>query len=265
MGEEDRKSGIDTLGDVRWGAHCCQFYKTREDLVDILVPYFKAGLENNEFCMWITAEPLKEQEAEEALRETVSGFDSYLKRGQIEIIPYDGWYLKNGIFDSASVINGWLDKLNQALLKGYDGLRLTGNTFWLEKKDCRRFADYEAVVNNIIGRYRMIAICSYYLDKLGAAEFIEVVQSHQCVLSRQEDRWELTKKENTVAKPVESSRRLFSFQTKQMLTVGEVARLLGVHANTVRRWSQTGKLKPRRVGSCHRRFLREDLERFLKQ
>jgi len=48
---EKRKSGIDILGDVPWGTHLCQFYHTKEDLIDILVPYFKAGLENNEFCM----------------------------------------------------------------------------------------------------------------------------------------------------------------------------------------------------------------------
>ena len=265
MRKEDRKSGIDALGNVRWGTHCCQLYQTSEDLVDILVPYFKAGLKNNEFCMWITAEPLREQEAEAALREAVSDFDSYLKRGQIEILPYDGWYLKAGIFNSASVLSGWLDKLNQALVKGYDGMRLTSNTFWLEKKDWRSFADYEAVVNSMIGRYRTMAICSYYVDKLGSAEFIDVVRSHQCVLSRQADHWGATKKKNMLAKSVETSGKLFSFQPKQMLTVGEVARLLGVHPNTVRRWSRMGILRHRRVGSGYRRFLMEDVERLLRR
>jgi len=56
------KTGIDVIGQVPWGTHFCQFYQTREDLLDTLVPYFEAGLENNEFCMWITAEPLSTQE-----------------------------------------------------------------------------------------------------------------------------------------------------------------------------------------------------------
>ncbi|MHC4363643.1 MAG: MEDS domain-containing protein, partial [Planctomycetota bacterium] len=43
-----RNSGIKVIGDVPWGTHLCQFYKTKEDLIDILVPYFKAGLQNNE-------------------------------------------------------------------------------------------------------------------------------------------------------------------------------------------------------------------------
>jgi len=54
MARSVRKIGIDVLDDVPWGTHLCQFYHTKEDLIEILVPYFKAGLENNEFCMWVT-------------------------------------------------------------------------------------------------------------------------------------------------------------------------------------------------------------------
>jgi hypothetical protein len=53
MNKNLRNSGINIIGDVPRGTHFCQFYQTREDLMDILVPYFKAGQENNEFCMWV--------------------------------------------------------------------------------------------------------------------------------------------------------------------------------------------------------------------
>ena len=59
MNGEERNSGINLIGDIPWGTHLCQFYETPEDLTDILVPYFKAGLENNEYCMWVTSAPLK--------------------------------------------------------------------------------------------------------------------------------------------------------------------------------------------------------------
>ncbi|HII00498.1 TPA: hypothetical protein HA351_02200 [Methanosarcinaceae archaeon] len=88
MRDNLRKSGIDIIGDFAWGTHFCQFYQTREDLIDILVPYFKAGLENNEFCMWVTSQPLEVEDAKEALKKAVSDFDFYLEIGQIEIIPF---------------------------------------------------------------------------------------------------------------------------------------------------------------------------------
>jgi len=72
MEEKLRNSGIDIVGDIPWGTHFCQFYQTKEDLMDIIVPYFKAGLENNEFCMWVVPQTLDVEEAKEALRRTVT-------------------------------------------------------------------------------------------------------------------------------------------------------------------------------------------------
>ena len=51
-----------------------------------------------------------------------------------------------------------------------------------------------------------------------------------------------------------------------MLTISDVARLLNVHINTVRRWSNQGILRVYRVGSRgDRRFRQEDIVSFLSQ
>jgi excisionase family DNA binding protein len=51
-----------------------------------------------------------------------------------------------------------------------------------------------------------------------------------------------------------------------LLTTSDVARLLNVHINTVRRWSNEGKLKAYRIGSRgDRRFQQEDIVVFLAQ
>jgi len=49
-----------------------------------------------------------------------------------------------------------------------------------------------------------------------------------------------------------------------LLTTSDVARLLNIHINTVRRWSNEGKLRAYRLGSRgDRRFQREDIANFL--
>ena len=70
-----RKTGIRVMGEMPWGTHICVFYESKEDLVDTLVPYFKAGLDNNEYCVWAVSEPVNETEAAEALRQGIPGFD----------------------------------------------------------------------------------------------------------------------------------------------------------------------------------------------
>ncbi|HLN45998.1 MAG TPA: MEDS domain-containing protein [Candidatus Sulfotelmatobacter sp.] len=186
-----RDFGLELVGKIPWGTHLCQFYQTKQDLIDILVPYFKAGLENNEFCMWVTAEPLEIKEAVLAMEKVLPDFSNYLKKGQIEIISYKDWYLKGGTFDCNRVLNDWVTKLEKALKNGFDGLRLTGNTFWLEKSDWQAFTDYEEAINDVIGKYQMIAVCTYSLEKCNTNEIIDVIRNHQFALVKRAKVWEI--------------------------------------------------------------------------
>ncbi len=53
--------------------------------------------------------------------------------------------------------------------------------------------------------------------------------------------------------------------TEEMLTVNDVARLLHVHPNSVRRWADMGLLRSYRVGlRGDRRFSPGDVARFLR-
>ena len=54
---------------------------------------------------------------------------------------------------------------------------------------------------------------------------------------------------------------LFKVPPASMLTVGEVARRLQIHENTVRRWSNRGVMKSYRFGMRgDRRFEKEEIE-----
>jgi len=185
-----RKMGIEVIGDAPWGTHFCLFYQTKEDLMDILVPYFKAGLENNEFCMWVTSEPLSVEDAERALQRVVKNLDDYIEKGQMEILDYTQWYTKSGRFDADEVLQGWVEKESQAVKRGFEGLRLTGNTFWLEQRDWQAFTNYEAEIDRVIGQYRMLALCTYSLDRCRASEVIDVVSNHEFALIKREGKWE---------------------------------------------------------------------------
>ncbi|MHC4157150.1 MAG: MEDS domain-containing protein [Planctomycetota bacterium] len=229
-----RNSGIKVIGDVPWGTHLCQFYKTKEDLIDILVPYFKAGLQNNEFCMWVTSEPLSSEKAKNALTAEVNNLDEYIAKGQIEILDYSQWYTKSGGFNAEEVLQAWVEKEKQALASGFDGLRLTGNTFWLEQKDWQDFSDYEAEINRVIGNYRMLAICTYSLDRCTPSEIIDVVSNHEFALIRREHHWEIiesAKHRETLEALRESEEKFRNLaeQSPNMIFINKAGRI--VYAN----------------------------------
>jgi PAS domain S-box-containing protein len=184
-----RNSGINAIGDVPWGTHICQFYRTKEDLLDTLIPYFKTGLKNNEFCLWVISEPLEAEEVKEALRSVIPDLDISLEKGQLEIISYTDWFTTKGIFDSRKVSSLRVEKLNHALGTGYDGMRLSGNTSWLEKESWDSFIEFKEQTDTAMGNYQLINLCTYPLDRLNAAEIIDVVVNHQFSLIKREGKW----------------------------------------------------------------------------
>jgi PAS domain S-box-containing protein len=203
MNQGLRKSGIKIIKDVVWGTHFCQFYQTQEDLMDILVPYFKAGLENNELCIWTIQESFKaKEEAIENLRKAIPQLDIFLGKGQIEIIPYTDWYLKEGIFDSQKILDGWIKKVDQALNNDYNGLRLSEDFSWL-RKDWNNLIDYEEKLDAVIGNHRMTVLCTYSLNQCDATETIDVAMNHQFALVKREGKWK--KAENPRLKKAEEA------------------------------------------------------------
>lgn len=189
MEENLRETGITAVGDAPWGTHFCQFYETASDLTEIVVPYFKAGLDANELCMWVTSGPVDVDVAWRALAKGVPDLDRYRDQGLIEILPHSDWYLRDGHFDKDRVLEAWVDRLDQAFARGCAGLRVSGNTFWLEKRDWESFAEYEAAIDAVLGQHRILALCTYALDRCGAPEVADVIKNHQFALLKREGAW----------------------------------------------------------------------------
>src|SRR5215475_11351425 len=93
-------AGGDVVGDmVAWGAHFCFFYETKQDLVDTLIAYCKSGLEREEYCLWIVAEPLTVDYARGALKAAVPDIEQYIADSRLELASARDWFLPGGSFD----------------------------------------------------------------------------------------------------------------------------------------------------------------------
>lgn len=191
---EQRDSGIPLVGGLPWGSHFCQFYQTKEDLLDLLVPYFRAGLENDEFCVWVTSDFFTTEEAIAAMMKGVPGFLEYLAKGQMEIFPYADWYLKGGSFDLQRTLGMWKEKHDEALSRGFAGMRVTGTPYWIDnKKDWDDFACYEAEINKVIGGMKLLVLCSHSLLKCGVVEIMDVLRTHEFAVAMNRGAWQVVR------------------------------------------------------------------------
>lgn len=181
-------SGIPAIGDISWGSHFCNFFQTTEDLEACLIPFFKAGLENNEKCFWVTAEPFNTEDVKSQLRNALPKYEKYIKTNQLTILNYKELYLK---YDINTLLKNWLITEENALAQGYTGLRVSGNGGWLESCLWSKFMHYEDTINSIIVNRRIIGLCSYCLDKCSSENILQVIRYHQFALIHYQNEWEI--------------------------------------------------------------------------
>ena len=184
-------TGIDILGNVPWGTHLGVFYETKQDFLEIVVPYFRAGLENKEFCLWILPPPMAQQEALEALKRGVPDFDRHLSEGNIELVSDYQWYMPEGSFEIAAVIERLHKKLREAISKGYVGLRVNGSGASLRMVDSKRFNEYEKELDDRIADEKTIVLCSFPLEESSSAAVLHAARNHQFIAALRDGSWEV--------------------------------------------------------------------------
>jgi hypothetical protein len=182
--------GFPGLGAAPYGLHLCHFFPTRQELIDGLVPYFEAGIDNNERCIWVTSSPLPAQDAlievskVQKLRRAVS-------LRQLSVFDAVEWYGEPETFNAEQIIQRWLEEEQSALADGFQGLRIAGNTSFVPRASWDQLIEYERKLQDRIKDRRIIACCSYLRERCGSVEVLEVVRCHHGSLDRAGDHWNL--------------------------------------------------------------------------
>jgi diguanylate cyclase (GGDEF)-like protein/PAS domain S-box-containing protein len=186
-----RNTGISAVGEVPWGTHLCLFYETREDLLDTLAPFFKAGLESGEFCMCMTSAHLSHDVVIQALRRAIPDFDRHFDNHAIEIVRSEDYYLGEGAFDRDRATQCLHEKLESVLARGFTGMRANGDEGWLSREDWPYFSEYESELSNSIAETPMIILCAYDLAARDGAEVLDVARHHEVVIAKRNNVWDV--------------------------------------------------------------------------
>jgi len=98
-------------------------YKDAEELTELLVTYFKEGIEEGEYCLWISPEKLDIGEAESEFKKAGVDVDHSLASSQLEILP------ANPLPEDPGLLASEVRKLTEegykkALSGGFSGFRM---------------------------------------------------------------------------------------------------------------------------------------------
>lgn len=188
-----RDTGLQGVGRVRSGSHFCIFYETENDLLEILVPYFKTGLIANEYCLWVVApyEFHSTAEAEEALAQALPELSRYMAEKRMEIVSYQDAFGTNGTLRTSEAIEPFREKLDAAEKRGLLRLRGSGSSAWVrEQLGAANFIEYEHEIDALLGNQQLIVACTFPLRLAGAREILDAAQTHQFVVTVRQGIWE---------------------------------------------------------------------------
>jgi DNA-binding CsgD family transcriptional regulator len=244
----ERETGLKAVGRVPWGSHFCIFYETKQDLLDILVPYFKTGLEANERCLWIVTpyEFLSVEEAADALREKLSDIDDYLRSGQLTVARHTDWFAGNGISDTSRAVRRFRRKSAEAEKRGLSGLRVNGSSAWISfQLGPAKFCEFERDLDGWLANGRIIVACTFPLHLIGAGQILDAARTHQFAVTVRNGVWkrvEIADVKNARVEKRNTSGSLPKLSPRQRETLQriaegqntkEIAGLLGISVKTV--------------------------------
>jgi DNA-binding CsgD family transcriptional regulator len=186
-----RRTGVAVLDQIPWGAHICLFYETTQDLLDANVAYFKSGLKDNEYCLWVISDPVTEHDAHEALALAIPDVAKHLADKRIEVLHGRDWYLIGDEFNLRRITDGWDAKLRQALDNGFECMRVSGNAFWLSTDYREDFLAYERELDRSLAGKPMITLCTYSLGATRGMDVLDVALAHNTTIARRNGSWEV--------------------------------------------------------------------------
>ncbi len=211
---EPRHSGLPLVESLPRGSHFGVLYSSKQELLQVLVPFVRAGLELNEYCSWHVDEPLTVEEVRQALAQAVPDFAQREVQGQVELVPASGTPLP--------LPESFERQVEQSLRGDFAGLRFVRQAG--EASTGRAGTEHDE-----LGRLNAVAAVLYPRTGTTALDLMQVVQHHRFALVCNAGRWEmlegseahitrqaLLRTERALSQSEDRYRRLFESMTEEV-------------------------------------------------
>jgi signal transduction histidine kinase len=165
-------------------------YSNIEELTELLVAYFKQGIERGEYCLWIANDEPEAEKARNELEKAGVDVAKDLTSSQLEIIT--GSMLSKEVPLSESVVKELVQgRSKKAFSEGFSGFRTNININRTEsslKPDPEGLEEILKEINSDNSR-KLTYLCNYPLKELSGSELLELVEE-KGVLVKRGKKWE---------------------------------------------------------------------------
>ena len=162
------------------GKHFYQFYKGREDLFRIVIPFLRSGLDGGDACVWIVSRQVGVLEVVEAIHREFD-LTPFIENSQLLIFPAERWYVEGGYFSPRKARKNLRNMMAEKQKLGFKAFRGIADLGWLEERDWERFQNYEKEIHELIQGMKAIGLCAYPIQHCTLTQTKEVLEHHDSV------------------------------------------------------------------------------------
>ena len=149
--------------------HVIFVYDSKEAKRNVLFSYIKFGLESGEMTVYVATEE-SINEIREAMQSHGINVEEYRQKGALRILNYDEIYIIDGEFNINVTMSVWNKLYSEALAKGFNGMRVTGEMSCFFKHNLlQELLEYESALHRVL-EIPMIAICAYSASALNESK-----------------------------------------------------------------------------------------------
>ena len=165
------------------GMHICTFFRTSAEKYRVLMPFIREGMEQGDRALHIVNPSFRSEHAQHIAEAGIDAEPAEVA-GQLEIIGWDEAHMRGGSFDPNAMLSLLPVLLNDGRTRGFPITRFIADMAWVlnDPGALDRMLEYECRVNLALPKAGDIVICSYDLDKFGAAIVIDALRTHPIVL-----------------------------------------------------------------------------------
>jgi len=155
--------------------HVIMFYELREDKHRVLSTYLKAGLDHQEAAAYVTGINETRNQITGIMKKHGIDVEELERRGMLRIISYKDWYITDGKFSIDRTVTFWKSLLNDALARGFRGLRVVGEVdCFFECDMVKELVEYENSLHRVLD-FPLTAMCAYSLPVMMRKNQVELV------------------------------------------------------------------------------------------
>jgi len=112
--------------------------------------------------------------------------DRFEKSGALHVIDCKDWYIIRGEFNISKTIGFWKKLYDEAVAKGFKGLRVTGDmAYFLDQGMVKELLKYEKALHKVL-EFPMTAICAYDSNIVakedGEKLYFDLIKAHGTVI-----------------------------------------------------------------------------------